>query len=107
MRVNDIVLLQEDSAFRAEWRLARVTEVYPDRRGNVRNVQVQVKPQQDSTVNYKPSKGYELNRHVSRLIVLVPVEEQDVQEDTTEDSSDSWKEVYKHKRSLATLKKRH
>ena len=36
MRVNDIVLLQDDSAFRAEWRLARVTEVYPDRRGNVR-----------------------------------------------------------------------
>ena len=56
--VNDIVLLQEDSAFRAEWRLARVTEVYPDRRGNVRNVQVQVKPKQDSTANYKPSKGY-------------------------------------------------
>ena len=89
LRVNDIVLLQEDSAFRAEWRLARVTEVYPDRRGNVRNVQVLVKPKQDSTANYKPSKGYELNRHVSRLIVLVPVEEQDVQEDTTEDSSDN------------------
>ena len=57
--------------------------------GNVRNVQVLVKPKQDSTANYKPTKGYELNRHVSRLIVLVPVEEQDVQEDTTEDSSDN------------------
>ena len=86
--VNDIVLLQDDDAFRSEWRLGRVLEAYPDRRGNVRNVQVEVHPKQEGVGPYKPSKGIELNRHVSRLIVLVPVEDQEQSEDSQVASSE-------------------
>jgi hypothetical protein len=43
----------------------------------VRNVQVLVKPNQDGSIKYKPSQGYQLKRHVSKLLVLVPAEEQD------------------------------
>ena len=57
--------------------MAKVVEVYPDKSGTVRNVQVLVKPSQDGSNKYIPSKGYELKRHVSKLLLLVPVEDQD------------------------------
>ena len=58
--------------------MAKVVEVYPDKSGTVRNVQVLVKPSQDGSSKYKPSKGYELKRHVSKLLLLVPVEDQEI-----------------------------
>ena len=76
LKVDDICLLQEENAFRSEWRMAKVVEVYPDKSGTVRNVQVLVKPSQDGTSKYKPSQGYELKRHVSKLLLLVPAEDQ-------------------------------
>ena len=56
--------------------MAKVVEVYPDKTGTVRNVQVLVKPNQDGTSKYKPSQGYEVKRHVSKLLLLVPAEDQ-------------------------------
>ena len=53
-----------------------MVEVFPDRRGNVRNVEVLVKSAQDGTIVYKPSVGQKLRRHVNSLLVLVPVEDQ-------------------------------
>ncbi|KAL4008860.1 hypothetical protein ACER0C_002712 [Sarotherodon galilaeus] len=47
-KVNDIVILQEDSAPRNRWRLARVTEVYPSSDGRVRKVKLLVS---DSTLD--------------------------------------------------------
>ena len=62
--------------------MARVVEVYPDKTGAVRNVEVLVKPNQDGSSKYKPSLGYQVKRHVSKLLLLVPAEEQeDVQKD--------------------------
>ena len=49
MMVNDDCLLKDEDAFRSEWKLARVVDVFPDRFGNVRNVEVLVKPAQDGT----------------------------------------------------------
>ena len=77
MAVGDVVLVQDEDAFRSEWRLEKVLQVFPDRRGFVRNVIVQVKPKQENSGAYKSSKGYELSRHVYKLIVLVPIEDQD------------------------------
>ena len=76
-------MLQDESAFRSEWRMAKVMEVYPDRTGAVRNVQVLVKPTQDGSIKYKSSQGNEMKRHVSKLLLLVPAEEQEqvVQDD--------------------------
>ena len=69
-------LLKDAEAFRAEWRLARVTATFPDRHGKVRNVEVRVVPSRDSSRNYKPVQSNYLKRHVSNLIVLVPAEDQ-------------------------------
>ena len=41
-KVDDIVILQEDSSPRNKWRLARVTEVYPSTDGKVRKVKLLV-----------------------------------------------------------------
>ena len=57
--------------------MAKVVEVYPDRTGAVRNVQVLVKPTQDGSSKYKSSQGHEMKRHVSKLLLLVPAEEQE------------------------------
>jgi hypothetical protein len=70
-------MMQEESAFRSEWRMARVVEVYPDKTGTVRNVLVQVKPSHDGSSKYKPSFGYQVKRHVSKLLLLVPAEDQE------------------------------
>ena len=83
MMVNDVCLLKDEDAFRSEWKLARVVEVYPDRFGNVRNVEVLVKPAQDGSSIYKPSGGQLLRRHVNNLLLLVPVEEQDASQTKT------------------------
>ena len=76
MKVGDVCLLKDAEAFRAEWRLARVTTTFPDRRGKVRNVEVRVVPSRDSSRKYKPVQPNYLKRHVSNLIVLVPAEDQ-------------------------------
>ena len=61
--------------------MAKVVEVYPDRTGAVRNVQVLVKPTQDGSSKYKSSQGHEMKRHVSKLLLLVPAEEQEQVDD--------------------------
>ena len=83
MMVNDVCLLKDEDAFRSEWKLGRVVEVYPDRFGNVRNVEVMVKPAQDGSSIYKPSGGQLIRRHVNNLLLLVPLEEQDASKTKT------------------------
>ena len=55
--------------------MGEVLTVFPDRRGNVRNVSVLVKPKQEGFGPYKASQGHTVSRHVSKLIVLVPAED--------------------------------
>ena len=47
----------------------------------MRNVLIQVKSNQDGSRKYKPSQGYQLKRHVSKLLLLVPVEDQETIEE--------------------------
>ena len=56
VKQGDVCLLQEADAFRADWRLCMVEEVYPDTKGNVRNVEVRVMNKQDGSSNYKPAQ---------------------------------------------------
>ena len=77
LKVGDVCLLKDPEAFRAEWRLARVTATFPDRHGKVRNVEVKVVPNADRSKTYKPVKPNYLKRHVSNLVVIVPVEDHD------------------------------
>ena len=53
-----------------------MTETYPDDQNIVRNVEVKVAPRCAGSAAYKPQVLYKLKRHTSKLIVIVPVEEQ-------------------------------
>ena len=61
--------------------MVRVIEVYPDRFGNVRNVEVIIKPVQDGSEKYAPSLGQRIRRHVSNLVIFVPAEDQGTGDD--------------------------
>ncbi|XP_064080671.1 uncharacterized protein LOC135197542 [Macrobrachium nipponense] len=62
-REGDIVLLKDENTPRLHWLLARVTEVLPDSRGVVRSVKLR-------------TQSSELHRPVSKLVLLLPKEDQ-------------------------------
>ena len=72
---NDICVVKDSNLLRGEWRIARVSECYPDRNGRVRNVELMVKPRQGTSAEYVPTVPIYIRRHVNNLIVLVPSED--------------------------------
>ena len=72
---GDICFLKEEDAVRADWRLARVVNTFPDRRGCVRNVELAVVPRQGGATNYEPVKPNYLKRHVSNVVILVAADQ--------------------------------
>ena len=74
-QIGDVCLLKDSVEFRGDWRLAKVSAVFPDEHGIVRNVEVTVVPKQDGSLPYKPVKANHLKRHVSNLILLVESED--------------------------------
>ena len=68
------------------FRLCRVTDVYPDHRGMVRTVRIEVRKKEanaDGQVVYGGRHTHRLLIGVQRLAVLLPREEQSLSEDTT------------------------
>ena len=55
--------------------MCRVSNVFPDYRGKVRNVEVTVKPKQSGSGPYLAANPIKLNKHVCNLIVIFPVED--------------------------------
>ena len=55
--------------------MAKVTECYHDSHGKVRNVELMVKPKQTGSGDYVSTHPNYLRRHVSNIVVLVPVED--------------------------------
>ena len=73
-KVNDIVILCEDNSPRNQWKLARVTEVYPSADGRVRKVKLLVS---DSTLDNKgkrTTKSVYLDRPVQKTVLLLEAE---------------------------------
>ncbi len=71
LKVNDIVLLQNDLAPRNEWILARVIEVYPGSDGRVRKLRLMVS---DTTFDKKVkpiTKTAFLERPIHKVVVLL------------------------------------
>ena len=73
--VGDVCAVRDSNMMRGEWRLATVTACYPDRHNRVRNVELTVKPKQGGGGGYVPTAPIIIRRHVSNVVVLVPVEE--------------------------------
>ncbi|KAJ8033828.1 hypothetical protein HOLleu_24190 [Holothuria leucospilota] len=61
VRVGDVVLIADPKMVRGQWKVGRVTEVYPGDDNRVRNVQV------------KTANGL-LRRTVNKIVVIYPVE---------------------------------
>ena len=64
-----------------------MTEVFPDSNGIVRNVEVKVAPRYKGRGPYQSQVLYQLKRHVSNLIVIVPVEETKDKEVTNQEEA--------------------
>ena len=79
LQVGDLVLIQDQSLLRGEYKLAVVVSVYPDDRGRVRQVDVLYRNiKSEPSRIYRGCKGTRLRRDVRRLVLLLPVEEQNV-----------------------------
>ena len=66
-----------------------MSKVFPDRRGNVRNVQVMVKPKQGGSIHYVPTKAIYLDRHVSNLVVVVAADDEEHHEAQQEEGDEA------------------
>ena len=60
---------------RGEWRLGQVVQVFPDKFGVVRNVELKVAQKFDGKAKYKFKEPSLMKRHVGRLIVLCAADE--------------------------------
>lgn len=70
IKVDDIVLLQDDLAPRNEWKMARVTEVYPGSDNRVRRIKLLVSDTHDKGGSYT-AKTVVLERPVQRVVTLL------------------------------------
>ena len=75
LQIGDICNLRDSNSLRGEWKLCKVIGVHPDRNGVVRNVDVEVPAKYDGLKEYGYQKPSVLTRHVSNLVVLLPVDE--------------------------------
>ena len=80
LQVGDVCLLQDSNQVRGEFRMCRVSRVFPDPKGIVRNVEVLAAHKQDGSRSYHPQGLSRLRRHVNNLIVIVPVDDEDNKE---------------------------
>ena len=83
MKIGDICFLQDSNQVRGLFRRCRVSNVFPDANGVVRNVEVLAASQQDGTPKYHPQALSRLRRHVNNLILIQPVDDWDKVDDET------------------------
>lgn len=81
--VGDIVWIADQNALRSQYKLGRVVNVNPDKKGIVRDANIRVFPSYPVSIS-KPAKEQSglkipatiLHRDVRRLVVLLPIEDQ-------------------------------
>ena len=84
VKVGDIVLIQDTTLGKSKWKIGRISNVYPGSDDKVRNVDVEYKNLgEDRCASAYFGKGYTtIKRPVQRLIVLLPVDDEDVTNDS-------------------------
>ena len=68
-------MLKDSNTHRVGWRICKVTNVFPDNKGKVHNVDVAVTPKQTGSGPCLAANKIKLNKHVCSLITIVPVDE--------------------------------
>ena len=79
--VGDVCIVKDSNALRGEWKLGIVTVCYPDSKGKVRNVELEVKPSQGGSGPYVSVAAVPIRRHVGNIVVLVPKEDGETEDD--------------------------
>ena len=81
LKKGDIVLIQDSNQIRGQWKLGKVSEVFPGEDGIVRKVHVTYKnPKQGEPAYIYNGRGYiTVERSVNRLVLLLPVDEKEQQ----------------------------
>ena len=75
LRIGDVCFIQDANQTRGHFRRCRVVNVFPDKDGVVRNVEVVASSQIDGSSSYHPQQLSKLKRHASNLILIAPVDE--------------------------------
>ena len=73
-QVNDIVIVQDDNAPRNEWKLAKVTEVYPGKDGHVRKLQLLISESTLDDQGKRLTKQTYLARPIHKTVTLLEAE---------------------------------
>lgn len=71
MKVNDVVIIQDDTTSRNDWKLAKVTAVYPSQDGCVRKVQLLVGDLTLDSNGKRLSKPVHLIRPIHKTVTLL------------------------------------
>ena len=77
LHVGDLVLVKDSSSLRGQWKLPQVCNVFTSGDNVVRNVAIRYK-QQSPGDEYKGVQDTVIKRSAHSLVVLLPVEEQDL-----------------------------
>ena len=77
-KIGDIVIVQDSKQIRGNWRLARVSDVFPSEDGRVRKVELQYKNEKpgEAVSKYAGSPYTKIERPVQRIVVIVLVDEE-------------------------------
>ncbi|KAL6490986.1 hypothetical protein MHYP_G00013310 [Metynnis hypsauchen] len=70
-RVNDVVLLQDDTTPRNQWKLATVSEVYPGKDGRVRRLKLLISDSSLDEKGRRVSKPIHLERPIHKTVTLL------------------------------------
>ncbi|XP_028261477.1 uncharacterized protein LOC114435739 [Parambassis ranga] len=70
-RVNDIVIVRDDTAPRNEWKMAKVTKVYPDKDGCVRKLQLLISDSALDNQGKKVTRPLYLERPIHKTVTLL------------------------------------
>ena len=73
--VGDIVLVQDSSSLRGQWKLAQVITADPGKDGKVRDVTLRYKNQSPGA-SYSGQQDTLIKRSIHKLVILLPLEEQ-------------------------------
>lgn len=73
-KVNDIVIIQDDTAPRNDWKLAKVTAVYPSEDGCVRKVQLLISDSLLDDHGKRLTRRTYLDRPIHKTVTLLEAE---------------------------------
>ena len=80
VKIGDVVIIQDSKQIRGNWRLARVSNVFPSDDGRVRRVELQYKNEKpgEPVKKYAGSPYLKIQRPIQRIVVIVPIDEDNV-----------------------------